>query len=45
MPEMGGMDPTAMVDPIQTDAMWALVWQFTGRAGTFGVSGTTYTLL
>ncbi|MEJ2046365.1 MAG: hypothetical protein P8X89_24185, partial [Reinekea sp.] len=36
MPEMGGMDPTAMVDPIQmefmqTEAMGASLWQLTGQ--------------
>jgi hypothetical protein len=31
MPEQGGMDPTAMVDPMQTEAMWATVWQLTGQ--------------
>ncbi|MEJ2045639.1 MAG: hypothetical protein P8X89_20475 [Reinekea sp.] len=48
MPEQGGMDPTAMVDPIQTEttvdpmqteAMWATVWQYTGQAmpGTWAI--------
>ncbi|MEJ2065592.1 MAG: hypothetical protein P8X74_20330 [Reinekea sp.] len=48
MPEMAGMDPTAMfdpiqteamVDPMQTEAMWASVWQMTGQAmpGTWGI--------
>ncbi|MEJ2045643.1 MAG: hypothetical protein P8X74_15140 [Reinekea sp.] len=39
MPEMGGMDPTAMVDSMQTEAMWATVWQLTGQAmpGTWGI--------
>jgi hypothetical protein len=42
IPEMGGMDPIAMspsmqqtetmVDPMQTEAMWASVWQMTGQA-------------
>jgi hypothetical protein len=37
VPETGGMDSTAMVDPIQmesmqTEAMWASVWQLTGQA-------------
>ncbi|MEJ2066112.1 MAG: hypothetical protein P8X74_23010, partial [Reinekea sp.] len=32
MPEMEGMDSTAMVDPMQTEAMWATVWQLTGQA-------------
>ncbi|MEJ2044379.1 MAG: hypothetical protein P8X89_13995 [Reinekea sp.] len=32
MPETGGMDPTAMADPMQTEAMWASVWQLTGQA-------------
>ncbi|MEJ2044378.1 MAG: hypothetical protein P8X74_16910 [Reinekea sp.] len=32
VPETGGMDPTAMADPMQTEAMWASVWQLTGQA-------------
>jgi hypothetical protein len=32
MPEMSGMDPTAMVDPMRTEAMWATTWQLTGQA-------------
>ncbi|MEJ2046130.1 MAG: hypothetical protein P8X89_22975 [Reinekea sp.] len=48
MPEMRGMDPASMVDPMQTEtmldpmqteAMWAAVWQLTGQAapGTWGI--------
>jgi hypothetical protein len=48
MPEMGGMDPTAMVDPMQTEtmvgpmqseAMMAAAWQYTGQTmpGTRGI--------
>jgi hypothetical protein len=32
MPEMGGMDPTAMVAPMQTETMMAAAWQYTGQA-------------
>ncbi|MEJ2045998.1 MAG: hypothetical protein P8X89_22300, partial [Reinekea sp.] len=32
MPEMGGMDPTAMVDPMQTETMMVAAWQYTGQA-------------
>jgi hypothetical protein len=31
MPEMPGINQTAMADPTQTDAMWATVWQLTGQ--------------
>jgi hypothetical protein len=48
LPEMRGMAPTAMVDsipaetmvdPIQTEAMWATAWQLTGQVmpGTWGI--------
>jgi hypothetical protein len=39
MPEMGGMDPTAMVDPIQTEAMMVAAWQYSGQAmpGIWGI--------
>ncbi|MEJ2041981.1 MAG: hypothetical protein P8X89_01755 [Reinekea sp.] len=39
MPEPGGMEPPAMVDPMQTEAMWASAWQLTGQAvpGTWGM--------
>ncbi|MEJ2041988.1 MAG: hypothetical protein P8X89_01790 [Reinekea sp.] len=30
--ELGGMDPTAIVDPMQTEEMWTTVWQSTGQA-------------
>jgi hypothetical protein len=32
MPQTGGMNPTAIADPRQTEAMQATVWQFTGQA-------------
>ncbi|MEJ2046399.1 MAG: hypothetical protein P8X74_13505 [Reinekea sp.] len=32
MPEMGGMNQAEMVDPMQTEAMWATAWQMTGQA-------------
>jgi hypothetical protein len=39
MPEMGGMDPTAMYTPMQMEAMTAAAWQYTGQAmpGTWGI--------
>ncbi|MEJ2041978.1 MAG: hypothetical protein P8X74_13275 [Reinekea sp.] len=47
MPELGGMNQAEMTDPIQvvmndslqTEAMWATVWQLTGQAapGTWGI--------
>jgi hypothetical protein len=48
MPEQGGMNPTAMIDPIQTETMynpmqtetmWATAWQLTGQAvpGIWGI--------
>ncbi|MEJ2044663.1 MAG: hypothetical protein P8X74_13475 [Reinekea sp.] len=32
MPELGGMNPTAMHDPMKTETMWATAWQLTGQA-------------
>ncbi|MEJ2041973.1 MAG: hypothetical protein P8X89_01715 [Reinekea sp.] len=39
MPELGGMNQAEMVDPMQTEAMWASAWQLTGQAvpGTWGI--------
>ncbi|MEJ2044386.1 MAG: hypothetical protein P8X89_14030 [Reinekea sp.] len=39
MPEMGGMDPAVLVDPIRTEAMWVPAWQLLGQTvpGTRGI--------
>jgi hypothetical protein len=39
MPEMGGMDPTAMYTPVQTETMMVSAWQYTGQAmpGIWGI--------
>ncbi|MEJ2044983.1 MAG: hypothetical protein P8X89_17085 [Reinekea sp.] len=39
MPETEGMDPIAMYPPMQTEAMMAAAWQYTGQTmpGTWGI--------